>query len=951
MTSDELKQTVAIPPVPPEPGDSRLDSFLQKAAPVIAVERGINARSRIKLEAIARDMHLPDDLFEQGIHMLQGAPPVEKGGGNRWADAFRQYLHAKLENLPRKILTFRLEARVIAVAASKFQLAEDEARDIIRKVAKEHEVRRVSQSEAERYVAHLIEHKVGDAAWLDDNTVTRLHAVGNEWGLSSEQVDAVIRQYTYENRKRQDRERRNTMITLTIAGAVVVGLICGLAFLVYQNNAADPAEDKTAGSSTAKDKSNEIERPKPRRLDPPDWWDSDLTIAVSRCRVDRNNLPNFGEVYLQIASDDPTERAAGYGEVVRLAEAAAERNVALDRLREIIVRCYSLEPDDGSSNAICEALLDVDTTPVGELPPDESHYARLLRMADIAVGMLTHDDLPDARAQSLEQSLSDMLDVSFNRNENEVALRQKANLALLERFYRQLIAAVPRHVSKVYPYYSRLTVLGHTLLDLDRLDRLETEFMAAVVPASGNAWRQYEGLIDACIRGQDNNNVIKVLKVLVQSQNRDLQTFIASRLVQQFDIAPPTLSPEDVTAAVRDKLGIKTPVVAATSRSRWEELQQQVAKVFDSGSPRASNPEEVLQRTVKLSYFTTLALALAQQDPGFPVFDQLIEEGAPDISAGKSRDDASPFRADRGERVVRNLGVIETKKQKLREYIAQLRYPARMNSAQRLTRLRQIAQLTHYLEDISTEQANILVFYLLVPKSNNASENDEEYSKATLEVPDLARWNRFLLALADNVAEHDVKANNNNQKVISAALGKAVEIGPDVPHWQEYVQRRLMQKVAARAAVRRRIAASSPAKKINNAADALLDLYATRARLLGATSAECNSLTSPSDALKLLVSRTAANFKSSSKLLAQLPHRLTVVDFLADNDLRRTVLLQRLWIELAAAEVAQKYPASATNAAAIVDELRVRGEQRASAVQQLYDGERAILDVWMLLAP
>jgi len=332
-------------------------------------------------------------------------------------------------------------------------------------------------------------------------------------------------------------------------------------------------------------------------------------------------------------------------------------------------------------------------------------------------------------------------------------------------------------------------------------------------------------------------------------------------------------------------------------------------------------------------------------EPGFPVFDQMIEEGTPNLSEEKAGKDSDPFRPGRPRGPVLTPGVVAPKKRDLQESLIRLSYPARLDMPTRLYLMRKISRLPTYLEDISTEQANVLVNYLLARKS------DEEYSKVIPEVSKLARWNQFLLALADTLGERDVEANSNNQKVFAAALGKSVTIGNDVPNWQESVRRRLMHKVATRNAVRRRIAASSPAKKINNAADSLIDLYATRAKLLGATPSQYNNLSSPGEALKLLVSRSADRAKGSSKLVADLPHRLTVVDYLGDNDLRRTVLLQRLWLELAVAEVSRTQPAGAAKAKAVIDGLRNQDEQRASVVQQLYDGERAILETWMLLAP
>ena len=106
MKTDSSK----TPPPLPDAGDARLESFLQKAAPIIAAERGINAKSRVMLEALARDSKLPDELFDQAIHMLQGAPPVARTK-SRWYEAYCKYLAKKFKDVPRGILTRSISRR------------------------------------------------------------------------------------------------------------------------------------------------------------------------------------------------------------------------------------------------------------------------------------------------------------------------------------------------------------------------------------------------------------------------------------------------------------------------------------------------------------------------------------------------------------------------------------------------------------------------------------------------------------------------------------------------------------------------------------------------------------------------------------------------------------------------------------------------------------------------
>src|SRR5688500_16411495 len=122
---------MATPPPPavtPQVDDSPLEKFLERAAPILAVERGINARSRVRLLAVARDVGLPEAEFDGAVRLLQRAPVKAESPEDQITEPFRRYLHAKLESSTVKTFTPALESRVVGVAVDKFQLTEALAR-------------------------------------------------------------------------------------------------------------------------------------------------------------------------------------------------------------------------------------------------------------------------------------------------------------------------------------------------------------------------------------------------------------------------------------------------------------------------------------------------------------------------------------------------------------------------------------------------------------------------------------------------------------------------------------------------------------------------------------------------------------------------------------------------------------------------------------------------------
>ena len=93
------------------------------------------------------------------------------------------------------------------------------------------------------------------------------------------------------------------------------------------------------------------------------------------------------------------------------------------------------------------------------------------------------------------------------------------------------------------------------------------------------------------------------------------------------------------------------------------------------------------------------------------------------------------------------------------------------------------------------------------------------------------------------------------------------------------------------------------------------------------------------------------NQQAKDLATALLPHELTTIDYLSDNDLQRTVLLQRVRLELLAKEIARLRNDKKNEANNLVAQLRQKNQQAEDVLAQLRDGERAQLQMWMLLAP
>ena len=88
----------------------------------------------------------------------------------------------------------------------------------------------------------------------------------------------------------------------------------------------------------------------------------------------------------------------------------------------------------------------------------------------------------------------------------------------------------------------------------------------------------------------------------------------------------------------------------------------------------------------------------------------------------------------------------------------------------------------------------------------------------------------------------------------------------------------------------------------------LHELYVVQAQLLQVPTESYAAPPSPAAVLAAMVQHVASQLDAAKLnppeqlLLANLPNQLQAIDFLAENDLQRTVLLQRLWLRLLSAQ-------------------------------------------------
>jgi hypothetical protein len=941
----ETTSTTVQPPPSSEPEiDPRLESFLLQAAPILSAERGINAKSRVLLGAVARDLGISDEEFEDALKSLQHGSSSQNRTADPSTDAFYRYLHARLEKF-QGILTLNLQNKAVQVAEEKFQLSEQAARETVADVARELKIKRVTQADAERQVLGIIKQKVGDSAWIDDDTTERLRGAGRQWGLNTLEIDGLIRKHMAHNRESQRHEHRFVAAAAWATGSVLV-VVLGLfvwAFVIRPITEGESVavEDKGTPEESSS-ASTTVAPPTPPKIDEPaDWWDSQLTRAQLNAR---RVIPRYDEVFAGVSSSDPEKRGKAYPAMVNTISELWDEDRETDRqtLQEIIAKSYAEEPDDEAAAQLREALVEL-TMPRPETLPDS---ADVYKQANWAVRTSTvamnRAGISEERADALASSLGRRVGTTIDREAPRLDVIKKALGAVAAHVYQSLCTLGPAAPVRALELQQAYVAEVADYLSDDVLDKLRTDFLVAVLPYAGQQWRDFRLLIEQCIDSRNPINVLKVLEVYEDSDDETLQSFVGSRLLMRARAGVDSADVANVSAAVRKSLGVAAPPVVATAADRWAKLEPMTQPLLDKPPASPVDQSRLLEETIQLAWLATLTGALAQQEPGFPMFDQMIEEGRPSLAAIDEEMEDEPVPETPREFSDDPRRLPDVVRNRLTGYFDDLARFKEIGLIKRQNAIRGLASEDGArLRRIEPAQGEYVARYLLADKSAG------EQAVAAKAAAAVSRWYYVRLALADMI-EASPLPDEFVAEIATEALGSPVS--PEGVNWRAAARKKLLHDVLLELrASTGRTDDSSDQSKLDVAAEALHRLYKQRSRQLRIDQTSYESTETPSQVLALLIAQTRSSLGGADT--SWVRPRMDVIDYLADDDLQRTVALQRVWLKLLALEVRKRGSELGGRADELVRRLEERDQKASHLLVQLRDGEETTLRILLLNAP
>ena len=944
----------ATPSDSPERAADPLDEFLSRAGAVLALERGMNARSRVKLAAIAEELGLSDDEFAAAMDkVLGGKTEVEKQLSKqelrairRRKRAFHNHVGETLMALPHGVLTASMEQMLIDDGMREHELSAEEAQADVVQMAKQLRIRRITREEAERHIAGLADQAIEAAGTLRKDIRQRIITEGSRWGLTPDQVEPILRQRLSRVRMGEKKEQMRMVALVSASAAVLVGVLGMIAWMAFSNalpntdtpiataeDGEPPAADTESSPSDGSmpDGSPDTTPVAPRKFPVPKWWNDDLSAYVVNVRLRIKNLEP--DLY-QLRSPKAEERVAAYDKLLAAAQSGDLDKSDRAVLAGLFAAAYAAEPAEACADHLREAWMKVATAATKDLLRDTIPYEQSLWIALVANTALLEPDLPDERRTALLDALDRTLDTTLDRDLRPIEFQRQLNGAVGAMLYKSLSRHAAENVDLAVDLHDWLWDEIRPDVHVATADRLHANYLRQVLPALGDRWQQYEDLIRRAALSEDPLNVLLMIEIFETTTQSDLQAYLGTQLVVRAGLtrtAP--RDPAQLASAVREALGVTRgaiPISAAERHDRWREAAQ---TQLDKPMPAADDTTKLLEDIVQTARLQALGAALAKGELGEAEFNSLWEEEEPTLTERRGSSPRTPPSAPRVN--TSTLKALERNIDPLRNY-------TRLERGQRVGYLQLIGNFAPAVTDVQADQGQVIAAYLAAPKGL------QEHQRAMELADKVLRWRMVRLGLADKIEESRLREEHLGE-LIGKALARDVDIKQD--GWRQRRRHELLAQVASELSTQASLSGDS-SSTADDAAELLTDYYRRIARLQGISATAYSDAPSPSEVLRLLVEKSAANVSGKKLSLAdrqfidELPHRLVAVDFVAENDLARTVQFQRMWLRLLEMNRSGDTTALATTDS-IYPRLIAEDTTATHLVQQVAAGERALLEFWL----
>jgi len=901
--------------------DPRLQVFLDRATPILAQNRGLNARSRVLLGAMAEEVGLATSEVDAAVALLETKPAETDGldaAVRERLAPFRRYAVEMLGQLPHKILTGRVHTMMVERGEERFGIDSDLSRTVLRELAVEQQIQVISEEEATRHIEGLVEEHLGDAFRLETSVKQRIQLEGGQWGLSEEQIEKIIKQGSRRNYQKR-RSEQNLSNAALVAALIAVLLVAAFLGWTMLGTPLTPTDSESALSTPL------VGADTLRKEVDDSWWSVNLTVAILKAS---NELPLLQPRMKEIASPNVENRANAYEAIIRYAFHNVD-DLQRSMLLTVISQAYVDEPDDATAAKIRQGLVRIIPGPEDRLSEQADDYPRIFEAMRGAVAALHGAAGNDHRADDMARSIGQVVGTSIDRNQPLPQLERQCLGALAERLFRLMIASAASRPADTVPLHRVISAEAGRYLDPPRLETLNADFLAAFLPARADSWNDLEDLIDETVQNRDPLIVASMIDVYETTANSSLRSHLETHLLRRAGVTPSATEIGEIADEIRQALGI-TEVITAEGRTR--DFMQIAERELVRPSSETDERIKAADLMTRLSRVATLGCALAQGETGFALFDEMIKV-KPAALSDMSPDDDFVFPTLR-----------RTDWDALARIDSAISRLQSSGASNRVDRIESIARDAESIKDLQPKQARLLATYLLTTKTPQEHERIREH------LPKFGAWVHLHLALADGVTL-TIMDGPQMQEMLSALLGKEITLGVGDAG-----------REAIRGVLLRRALIGSPSSEssvpslelIDRARELLLDQYTRQANVLGVPRTSYADAQEPAEPLKAIIQHytarvaAAAGSTEAKRQLGEIPHQLQAIEYIATNRLQQTVLLERIWLQLLATDLKRQSPKTSEAADQIIRDLHQADRTTDHSLAQLHASQSALVRMWML---
>jgi len=660
--------------------------------------------------------------------------------------------------------------------------------------------------------------------------------------------------------------------------------------------------------------------------------------------IARSDVPPLRKPLADLASDDPNRRRTAYTALVEYLLGDANPVAKRRDMGMLLAQCLAADPAEECVDHLLTQLLRSVPAEHGSTGFELAVVGQSFSAVRCVARGLADSAGDTTRAGRVSAAVQRSIGMTPDPSLPASDLEQACLRGLAEHLFRQLIRAADQPLPQAAALRATIVVEAGPVLSPGQLEKHDAEFLATFLAANSEHWPEFQELVTQRIASTDPLVVLKFIGLFENTTHDELRGFLRSQLVERAGGPPPKEeeSVEEVAATVRRALGIAN---AADPTGQWSKLNREAREVLAATQPPSDSAETLLAETLKLAHFSTLACAFVQNRWEQPEIAAERKNGpktpqtglaeAQEATASATPEPPPSVTREQVEALRQTIGLLNSRRSQ---------YPERVMALQSLGRLAET------IADLPPDYAAQVASYLLDAKS--ATEHD----KVLEQIPAISRWTQVLVAVADRVVEAPL-TQPQLQTLLSRILSRELSLTEGTSGREQgrrALQAYLLERVGA-APVPVEVA-TVPASPAENTPRLLADAYLLQARTLDLPiPEEAWKSRSPQKVLRHLIQelahrQQAGELPNALKAeLANLSAEITVSEHLAQDELQELVLLERSWIRVLGVEVVRRDQDKLAERMEIVQKLQAFDRNAKSALIQLREGHRTLLQLWLLL--